>query len=195
MKNLNSLLAFTILVLVVAGCGSSNDNSKLANSANSNAANSNKSSTTSSTEVPTSDGDNVFHDDKAAIRLQAPKDWTTRLDGEQLVINAPDRSMSLVFWVPEGSFRSAIKDLDRQLSRKIKRMHTTTKGDESSINGMPTYTIAGTGLIDGDDIQWSVDIIQAPKKPVIVLSFAQPGAWQKHSDDIKQFVSSIKPTS
>jgi hypothetical protein len=195
-KNLNSILAFALLVLVAVGCGETNDNSKSSNSTNSNNANNsnaNKSSTSSA--EPTSDGDNIFHDDKAMIRLQAPKGWETKLEGEQLVIRAPDHSMSLVFWVPEGSFNSAIKDLERSLSRKIKRMHTTTKGDESSINGMPTYTIAGTGQIEGDDIVWSVDIIKAPKKPVIVLSFAEPGAWEKHSDDIKGFVASIKPTS
>lgn len=74
-------------------------------------------------------------------------------------------------------------------------MKTNKEGTESSINGMPTYTIAGTGQIDGDDVEWSVDIIKAPKKPVIVLSFAKQGAWEKHQDDIKQLVASIKPTS
>jgi hypothetical protein len=49
--------------------------------------------------------------------------------------------------------------------------------------------------VDGNDIEWSVDIIKAPKRPTIVLTFAQPGAWDKHSDDIKEFVASIKPTS
>jgi len=199
MKNLNSIIAFGLLVLIVVGCGESNDNSKSSNSANTNNSNNSNAtkspSTSSSSAEPTSDGDNVFHDDKAMIRLQAPKGWQTRLDGEQLVISAPDHSMTMVFWVPEESFNVAIKDLERSLSRKIKRMHTTTKGDESSINGMPTYTIAGTGQINGDDIVWSVDIIKAPKKPTIVLSFAEPGAWEKHADDIKQFVASIKPTS
>lgn len=193
MKNLNSLLAFAILALVVVGCGESNNNSN----SNSNSSNSTKSSNTSSSssKEPTSEGDNVFHDDNAGIRLQAPKGWSTKLDGEQLVIGAPDHTMSMVFWVPEGSFDSAVKDLDHQLSRKIKRMHMTNKGNEGNINGMSTYTVGGTGQVDGDDVEWSVDIIKAPKKPVIVLSFAQPGAWDKHADDIKEFVSSIKPTS
>lgn len=74
-------------------------------------------------------------------------------------------------------------------------MKTTTNGSESSTNGMPIYTVAGTGEVDGNDIEWSVDIIKAPKKPTIVLTLAQPGAWDKHSDDIKEFVASIKPTS
>jgi outer membrane lipoprotein-sorting protein len=209
MKNLNSLIAFALLVLVVAGCASqSNDNSKSSNSSNSNSSNTNssntnssnsgnssKSASSSSSQEPTSEGEGVFHDDNAGIRLQAPTGWKTQLDGEQLLITAPDDSMRMVFWVPEGSFDSAIKDLGRGLSRKIKRMKTTTNGQESSINGMPTYTVAGTGQINGNDIVWSVDIIKAPKKPVIVLSFAEPGAWDKHSDHIKEFVSSIKPTA
>ena len=154
-----------------------------------------KSSSSSKTAPSETNSEGVFHDDNAGIRLQAPKGWKTRLDGEQLIITAPDNSLTMVFWVPEGSFESAIKDLDRQLSRKIKRMKTTTNGSESSPNGMPIYTIAGTGEVDGNDIEWSVDIIKAPKKPTIVLTFAQPGAWEKHSDDMKEFVASIKPTS
>ena len=208
MKNLNSLLAFALLVLIVAACGGSNDNSNSnnnnSNSSNSNSnssnnnnsstSNSNNSNSTSSKDAP-ADSEGVFHDDNAGIRLQAPKGWKTRLDGEQLVITSPDSTLTMVFWVPEGSFDSAIKDLDHQLSRRIKRMKTTTSGSESSTNGMPIYTVAGTGEVDGNDIQWSVDIIKAPKKPTIVLSVAQPGAWDKYSAEIKEFVASIKPTS
>ena len=195
MKNLNSLIAFALLVLAVAACGkSSNDNSSNSSN-NNNSSNSNNSSSSSKTAPSETNSEGVFHDDNAGIRLQAPKGWKTRLDGEQLTITAPDGSMTMVFWVPEGSFDSAIKDLDRQLSRKIKRMKTTTNGSESSTNGMPIYTIAGTGEVDGNDIEWSVDLIKAPKKPTIVLTFAQPGAWDKYSDDIKEFVASIKPTS
>lgn len=201
MKNLNSLIAFAVLVLVVAGCSSSSNNNNSSNSSNSNSSNNNNSSNSNSSNSSKSskdapaDSEGVFHDDNAGIRLQAPKGWKTKLDGEQLVITAPDSSMTMVFWVPEGSFESAIKDLDHQLSRKIKRMKTTTNGSESSTNGMPIYTVAGTGEVDGNDIEWSVDIIKAPKKPTIVLSIAQPGAWDKYSAEIKEFVASIKPTS
>jgi hypothetical protein len=199
MKNWNSLIAFTLLVLVVVACGkSSNDNSSNSsnnNSSNNNSSSNSNSSSSSKTAPSETNSEGVFHDDNAGIRLQAPKGWKTRLDGEQLIITAPDDSMTMVFWVPEGSFDSAVKDLDRQLSKKIKRMKTTSSGSESSTNGMPIYTVAGTGEVDGNDIEWSVDIIKAPKKPTIVLTFAQPGAWEKHSDDMKEFVASIKPTS
>ena len=197
MKNLNSLLAFALLVLVVAGCGSSsNNNSNSSNSSNSNSLNNdnaNKSANTSSTDDKDTKG--VFHDDKAGIRLQAPEGWTTKLNGEQLTMSPPDDSIKIITWVPEGDFQQAIKDLEKKLSERIQHMKTNKDGTESSINGMPTYTIAGTGQIDGDDVEWSVDIIKAPKKPVIVLSFAKQGAWEKHQDDIKQLVASIKPTS
>jgi len=202
-RNFNSLLAFAVLVLVAVACSSSNNNNNSSNSSNNNNSNSNSSnnnnssnsnSNTVSKDAPP-DTEGVFHDDNAGIRLQAPKGWKTRLDGEQLIITAPDNSLTMVFWVPEGSFDSAIKDLDHQLSKKIKRMKTTTNGSESSTNGMPIYTVAGTGEVDGNDIAWSVDIIKAPKKPTIVLSIAQPGAWDKYSAEIKEFVASIKPTS
>ena len=196
MKNLNSLLAFAVLVLVVAGCSSSNNNSNSSNSSNSNNSNnsnSNKPANTSSSADRSEEG--VFHDDKAGIRLQAPKWWTSKLNGEQLTLSAPDDSIKIITWVPEGDFQAAIKDLEHKLSQRIQHMKTNKDGSESSINGMPTYTVAGTGQIDGEDIEWSVDIIKAPKRPVIVLSFAKSGAWEAHQDDIKQLVDSIQPTS
>jgi predicted Zn-dependent protease len=196
MKNLNSLLASALLVLVVAACTSSNSNNNnsanSSNSSNSSNSNSNKPANTSSA---TDSEKGVFHDDKAGIRLKAPEGWTTKLNGEQLTMSPPDDSMKIITWVPEGDFQEAIKDLEHKLSQRIQHMKTNKDGTENSINGMPTYTIAGTGQIDQEDIEWSVDIIKAPKRPVIVLSFAKAGAWEKHQDDIKQLVASIKPTS
>jgi predicted Zn-dependent protease len=196
MKTLNSLLAFALLVLAVAACGnSSNSNSNSANSSNSNDSNNSNSNKPANTASSTDAEKGVFHDDKAGIRLKAPDGWTTKLNGEQLTMSPPDDSMKIITWVPEGDFQEAIKDLEHKLSQRIQHMKTNKDGTENSINGMPTYTIAGTGQIDQEDIEWSVDIIKAPKRPVIVLSFAKAGAWEKHQDDIKQLVSSIKPTS
>ena len=196
MKNLNSLLAFALLVLVVTACSSSNsNNNNSANSSNSNNSNDSNSNRPANTSTSTDAEKGVFHDDKAGIRLKAPDGWTTKLNGEQLTMSPPDDSMKIITWVPEGDFQEAIKDLEHKLSQRIQHMKTNKDGTENSINGMPTYTVAGTGQIDREDIEWSVDIIKAPKRPVIVLSFAKAGAWEKHQDDIKQLVSSIKPTS
>ena len=196
MKNLNSLLAFALLVLVVAACSSSNsNNNNSANSSNSNNSNNSNSNAPANTSSSTDSEKGVFHDDKAGIRLKAPAGWTTKLNGEQLTMSPPDDSMKIITWVPEGDFQEAIKDLEHKLSQRIQHMKTNKDGTENSINGMPTYTVAGTGQIDQEDIEWSVDIIKAPKRPVIVLSFAKAGAWEKHQDDIKQLVASIKPTS
>ena len=196
MKNLNSLLAFALLVLVVAACSSSNsNNNNSANSSNSNNSNNSNSNKPANTSTSTDAEKGVFHDDKAGIRLKAPDGWTTKLNGEQLTMSPPDDSMKIITWVPEGDFQEAIKDLEHKLSQRIQHMKTNKDGTENSINGMPTYTVAGTGQIDQEDIEWSVDIIKAPKRPVIVLSFAKAGAWEKHQDDIKQLVDSIKPTS
>ena len=197
MKNPNALLAFALLVLVVAACSSSNSNnsnsSNSSNTNNSNNSNSDKPANTSSSTDKSEEG--VFHDDKAGIRLQAPKGWTTKLNGEQWTMSPPDDSMKIITWVPEGDFQEAIKDLKHKLSQRIQHMKTNKDGTENSINGMPIYTIAGTGQIDQEDVKWSVDTIKAPKRLVIVLSFAKAGAWEKHQDDIKQLVTSIKPTS
>ena len=209
MKKLNSLLGCALLCLAVLACsGSGNDNnsnnSNNSNNANSNSNNSNNSnssntntsnsnsSSSSSAPAASSSGDNIYKNESAGIQFEAPAGWPVKPDGEQLLIASPDDTLRMVFWVPQQqSFDSAIKDLDKELSRMIKHSKTNGKPEETEINGMPTYTVSGTGQVNNNDIEWSVDIIKA-KKPVIVLSFAQPGAWDKYKQELHAFVNSFK---
>jgi hypothetical protein len=62
------------------------------------------------------------------------------------------------------------------------------------VGGMSAYSQSGTGTVEGNQIQWAVDIIKA-KKPVIVLTFAAVGVWEKHQGEYQKFASSIKPVS
>ena len=115
MNKVNSLLAFALLVLAVAGCSNSAKvNSNSSNSSNSNNSNNSNSNAPADSSASTDKEKGVFHDDKAGIRLQAPEGWTTKLNGEQLTMSPPDDSMKIITWVPEGDFQEAIKDLEQR---------------------------------------------------------------------------------
>jgi len=136
-------------------------------------------------------GETFTHAD-AGIKFELPKGWKAEPDGEVITVSTPDDSLQMVFWVPdEDTFDAAIKDLDKELGKTIKNIKQTGKGTQDTHNGMPHYSVSGTGDVDGVTIEWSVDVLGA-KKPVIILSFAAPGVWEKHAAAAGKFIASIK---
>jgi len=88
-------------------------------------------------------------------------------------------------------FEAAVKELDKELSKTIKNVKTTSKSKEDKHNGMAHFEEAGTGEVDGVTIAWSVDVLGA-KKPLIILTFAAPNLFEKHADEYMKLVGSIK---
>jgi hypothetical protein len=134
----------------------------------------------------------VFTHEEAGVQFQLPNGWKAEPDGEQILVHAPDHSFSVVFWVPEeDTFEEAVKALDEELGKTIKKMKTVGKGESDTHNGMAHFTAFGTGEVEGVAINWSVDLLAA-KKPLIVLTFVADGKSEKHAADYKKLVMSIK---
>jgi hypothetical protein len=135
---------------------------------------------------------NLYKHQEAGIQFELPKGWKAKPDGAVITVSTADDSLQMVFWVPdEDTFDAAVKTLDKELEKTVKKMKTTDKGKADTHNGMPHYSESGTGEVDGATIEWSVDVLAA-KKTVIILTFAAPGIAEKHADDYAKFVSSIK---
>lgn len=129
---------------------------------------------------------------EAGVKFELPKGWKAEPDGAVITVSTPDDSLQMVFWVPdEDTFEGAVKELDKELGKTIKNIKTTGKETKDTHNGMPHYGQSGTGDVDGTTIEWSVDVLGA-KKPVIILSFAAPGVWEKHAENAAKFIASIK---
>jgi len=139
----------------------------------------------------TQDND-VYRHEAAGIKFTLPPGWKAKPDGEVITVSTPDDALQMVFWVPEeDTLDAAVKDLDNELGKTIKNIKTTGKENKDTHNGMPHYSVSGTGEVEGTTIEWSVDILAA-KKIVIILSFAAPGAWEKHSNSSAKFIDSIR---
>jgi hypothetical protein len=139
----------------------------------------------------TQDND-VYRHEAAGIKFTLPAGWKAKPDGEVITVSSPDDALQMVFWVPEeDTLDAAVKDLDNELGKTIKNIKTTGKETKDTHNGMPHYSVSGTGEVEGTTIEWSVDVLAA-KKVVIILSFAAPGAWEKHSNSAAKFIDSIK---
>ena len=139
----------------------------------------------------TQDND-VYRHEAAGIKFTLPAGWKAKPDGEVITVSTADDALQMVFWVPEeDTLDAAVKDLDNELGKTIKNIKTTGKEARDTHNGMPHYSVSGTGDVEGTTIEWSVDVLAA-KKVVIILSFAAPGAWEKHSSSASKFIDSIK---
>lgn len=137
-------------------------------------------------------GANIYTHGDGGIQFEVPAGWKAEPNGDQMTLSTPDNALSVVLWVPaEENFQEAAEALDRELSKTVKNVKEDGEPKQTTVGGMTTYSQTGTGEVNGTEIQWSVDLIQA-KKPVIVLTFAAPGLWEKHQADYQKFARSIK---
>src|SRR5882762_4550976 len=132
---------------------------------------------------------------EAGVQFELPRGWKAKPDGEVITVSTADDSLQMVFWVPdEDTFDAAVKELDKELSKTVKNTKVTSKGKQDTHNGMPHYGESGTGEVEGATIAWSVDVLAA-KKPVIILTFAAPGLFEKHAAEFSKLIESIKKSA
>jgi predicted Zn-dependent protease len=128
----------------------------------------------------------------AGITFDLPAGWTAEPDGDQLTVSPADESIAIVFWVTEqADFDAAAKSLGEELAKQIKNLKLDGEPKADTHNGMDHAAVTGSGQIDGKDIVFSADILEA-KKPLIVLTFGSVEHLQKHSGDYSKLVKSIK---
>ncbi|MGZ5435504.1 MAG: hypothetical protein ACXWID_05135 [Pyrinomonadaceae bacterium] len=148
--------------------------------------------TSGRSERVAAEGSGVFTHQEAGVRFQLPKGWKAKPEGEVITASSADDALQVVFWIPdEANFDAAVKELGTELGKTIKNMKTVGKPAEDVLNDMPHYGETGTGDVDGTTIVWSVDVLGA-KKPLIILTFAAPSLFEKHSSAYEQLLNSIK---
>lgn len=134
----------------------------------------------------------TFTHPEAGVQFELPKGWKAKPDGEVITASSADGGLQVVFWVPdENTFDAAVKELDKELAKTIKNMKTEGKPTTDTHNGMAHYEEAGTGVVDGATIAWSVDVLGA-KKPLIILTFAAPNLYEKNAEAYGRLIMSIK---
>jgi predicted Zn-dependent protease len=134
----------------------------------------------------------TFTHEGAGVTFELPAGWTAEPDGEQLTVAPADESIALVFWVTEeDDFDAAAKALGAELAKQIKNLKLDGEPKADTHNGMGHAAVTGSGQVDGKDVLFSADILEA-KKPLIVLTFGSMENLQKHSADYSKLVKSIK---
>ncbi len=130
--------------------------------------------------------------DEAGIELDVPSGWIVS-PAEQgvMMVEAPDHSLAIFFWVPQDTWDGAVAGLNESLETIIESPFVTAQPTEGELNGMKTVELAGTGSVAGVGIEWQVTLISA-RKPLLALAFANPTAWQANVESADALLSSVR---
>ena len=126
------------------------------------------------------------------LRFEVPGGWKTTVNSStRATVSSADGGLQVVCSVlDENSSEFAVKDLDQEISKTIKKVETVGKPTQDTRDGIPHYAKSGTGEVDGTTITWSVDVFSAGKL-VIFLAYAPPNVYQKNSADYEKLINSI----
>jgi predicted Zn-dependent protease len=128
----------------------------------------------------------------AGVTFELPAGWTAEPDGAQLTVSPADESIALVFWVTEeDDFDAAAKALGAELAKQVKNLKLDGEPKADTHNGMAHAAVTGSGQVEGKEVVFSADILEA-KKPLIVLTLGSLENLQKHAADFSKLVKSIK---
>jgi predicted Zn-dependent protease len=142
--------------------------------------------------VVTNADDRTFTHKDGGIQFDLPEGWNAQPDGDTLIVSAPDDSLKMIFLVEkQQTFDATIKELGDVLDKLMTNVKVDSKGKEDELNGIKTFSLTGIGDVKGSTIKWSVDILAA-KRPVIIISFAAPGVWEKHIEAYGNLIKSIR---
>lgn len=201
MKVLKVILAAALASQLLLAC-SKDTNSNSSNTSNTTKTSSTTTNTTKTTNAEatansssTALNENIFRHEAGGIQFEKPAGWKSEQSGDRMTLTSPEDALSVVIYVAsEENFKEATEAIDKELSKTIKNVKTNGEPQETKLDGMETVTTNGTGEVDGNEIRWAVDLIKA-KKPVIVLTFAAPGLWEKYQGDYQKLGKSIKHLS
>ena len=199
MRTLNLILCLGLVGALSLACGSPATNANNANapkaanaSGTSNAANTSNAAATPAASSQAASGGETYTHKEGGITFEVPSGWKAEPDGDQLTVSPPDGSIGVVFWVTkEDDFEDAAKALGEEIGKQIKNLKLDGDTQEDTHNGMPHASVSGSGQMEGENVVFSADLLQA-KKPIIVLTFASPENFKKHQGDYMKLVNSIK---
>jgi predicted Zn-dependent protease len=137
----------------------------------------------------------TFRHAAAGIQFDVPDGWKAEPEGEMITVSSPDDTFNMFFMVTEGdTLKEAADALDEELAKIVKNAKLSGEPKEDKHNGMDHFSQSGTGEVEGVKAELSVDILMA-KKPVIILTFAAAGQYEKHVEAAAQLIASIKRMS
>jgi hypothetical protein len=201
-----SVIGVASLALVLSACpaatntntatNNANTNKPAANNTNSanNAANTaaNNTSVSNTNSSSTTEGQ-LIKIDEAGIQMTIPKGFKFSKDGQDTVVQTEDEGVDIRFTVPkDGDYNKVITDAAKEIDDYLDDVKVTNTGSKVDVNGMEGTSMSGSAKNEGEDVVWDLTVINAPKKPVLANIYAEKGSMEKHGNDVKNFLKSVK---
>lgn len=194
--------AFVLSALVLTACGGAATTTTANKTAVVSAANANAADTSAASKPPVAtataapvDGD-VLNIADAGLTMTVPKGFKFSKDGEDTIVKTDDEGVDVRFHIPaDGNYAKSVEagmdDLDKYIN-DIK-IDSKAKEETDPTSGLKMTSSDGSGTDeDGKPILWQMTIIDAPKKPVLAVIYAESESMQKHSADLAKFFNSVK---
>ncbi|MGC2236521.1 MAG: hypothetical protein WA584_10190 [Pyrinomonadaceae bacterium] len=204
-KNL-SIVGIGALALVMSACpaATNTNTANTANTANKNTAvvvnstnnsttnTANTTNTTSNTAASTTEGQ-VIKIEEAGIQMTVPKGFKFSKDGEDTIVKTEDEGVDIRFTVPkDGDYAKILTEAAKEVDDYLDDVKVVDKGSDIDVNGMKGWSMSGTAKNEGEDVNWDLTVIDAPKKPVLANIYAAKSSMEKHMADVKAFFKSVK---
>ncbi len=157
------------------------------------AANTNAAPAANSTATAPAASGSVIKIEDGGIQFTAPKGFKISKDGEDTAVTTDDEGVETRFSVPEsGDYEMAVKDAAKELDEYISDVKMG-KEETGTVDGMELTSIKGSGKdSDGKEVQFALQILKTPKKPVLIITYAEAASLTKHAADLDGFYKSIK---
>ena len=204
-----STLGVASLAFAFSACGGAATNTNLANKA-ANATNTvantagnatntvvnavapNTASNVNSTAATTGD---MITIESAGIQVAAPKGFKIEKDGETTNLISPDDAFEVYFHVPkDGDYNKALDEVGTEIDDYLKDVKVVSKGEKGNFGGMDATMFDGTGVNKEDNkpVSWELIVLNAPKKPVLIVSYGDEATNAKYAKEIDEIAKSIK---
>lgn len=158
----------------------------------SNAVTTNANTMSNANTMAAADGQ-VIKIDEAGIMMTVPKGFKFSKDGDDTIIKSEDEGVDIRFSVPnDGDYNKVVTDAAKEIDDYLDDVKVIDKGSKIDVNGMEGTSMSGTAKNEGEDVNWDLTIINAPKKPVLANIYAEKSSMQKYQSDVKAFFKSVK---
>ena len=164
-----------------------------ANMTNTSAVNTMNTNTMSNTNTTSAAGGDVLKIDEAGIMMTVPKGFKFSKDGEDTIVKSEDEGVDIRFTVPkDGDYNKAVTDAAKEVDSYLDDVKVVDKGSKVDVNGMEGTSLSGTAKNEGEEVNWDLTIINAPKKPVLANIYAEKASMEKYASEVQTFLKSVK---
>lgn len=134
----------------------------------------------------------TFTNQEAGVSFTVPAGWKAEPNGEVIQVSSPDEAVTVVLWVPtEDTFEATIQALGDELDKMLTDVTVEGDAQELEINGIKTYVVTGTGVLDGTPVAWDIAVL-AGKKAFIALVLGESASLSKHQPAFRQMMQSFR---